>query len=154
MNILIFMVLLILFVLLPVLEIAILIKIGGLVGIWGTLGFLLTTALIGGFLIKRHGLRTILDAGNALDRRSSALDEVFRGVCFVLAGILLLTPGLLTDLVGLLFLIRPIRQLVRHRLSRHFTHFSFGPAHDSAEPLDTDATIEGNFNEIDAKDQS
>jgi len=154
MNIFIFMVLLILFVLMPVLEIAILIKMGGLVGIWGTLGFLLTTAFIGGFLIRRHGLRTILDAGNALNRRSSALDEVFRGVCFVVSGILLLTPGLLTDLVGLLLLIRPIRLLVRHRLLRHLTHFSSGPGYDSAEPLATDATIEGDFNEIDPKDQS
>ena len=106
------LILILLFVGVPVLEIAVFIQAGNIIGLWPTLAAILATAIIGGALIRAQGLATIARARESLDRGRAPVREVFTGICLLLAGALLLTPGFLTDSAGFLLLIPPFRQVL------------------------------------------
>lgn len=105
-------ILILIFVGVPVLEIAIFIQAGEIVGLWPTLAGIVATAIIGGALIRAQGLATIARARQSLDRGQAPVHEVFTGICLLLAGALLLTPGFLTDSIGFLLLIPPFRRVL------------------------------------------
>lgn len=113
---------LILFVLLivvPLAEIATFIQIGDLIGLWPTLLTVVATALIGGFLLRQQGLRTLNKARAELSHNRMPMRSLFDGLCLFAAGLVLLTPGFLTDAVGLLLLVPFVRKVIAERLLRH-----------------------------------
>lgn len=105
-------ILILIFVGVPVLEIAVFIQAGNIFGLWPTLAAILATAIIGGALIRAQGLATVARARQSLNQGQAPVREVFTGICLLLAGALLLTPGFLTDSVGFLLLIPPVRQVL------------------------------------------
>lgn len=105
-------ILILIFVGVPVLEIAVFIQAGDIFGLWPTLAAIVATAIIGGALIRAQGLATVTRARQSLDRGQAPVREVFTGICLLLAGALLLTPGFLTDSVGFLLLVPPFRQVL------------------------------------------
>jgi len=104
--------LILVFIGVPILEIALFIQAGDLFGLWPTLAAIVATAIIGGALIRAQGLATIARARHSLDQGQAPVQEVFTGICLLLAGALLMTPGFLTDSVGFLLLIPPVRRFL------------------------------------------
>jgi UPF0716 protein FxsA len=107
-----FFLFLILFTVLPALEIYFLIKIGGLIGAPATLGCVLLTGIAGAALARSQGFRVIGDIQRAFARGVPPARELFHGALVLVGGVVLLTPGFITDLMGLLLLIPPIRALI------------------------------------------
>ncbi len=103
----------------PVIEIAVFIEIGGWIGLWPTLGLIVATAMAGTALLRQQGLSTLARARETVERGKMPVREVADGVCLLVAGALLLTPGFVTDAAGVLLLVPPVRHaLLRWALAR------------------------------------
>jgi len=100
----------------PIIEIALFIEIGGYIGLWPTLATILVTAVIGAALVRRQGLATLAKAQAEVDAGRPPVRELFDGVCILIAGALLLTPGFMTDAVGLALLVPGFRTVLGRRL--------------------------------------
>ncbi len=98
----------------PILEIAVFIKAGEIVGLWPTLAIVVLTAIIGAALLRAQGLATLARARHSLDRGELPVEEVFTGLCLLVAGAFLLTPGFVTDSLGFLLFLPPVRQAIGH----------------------------------------
>ncbi|MBK3732227.1 FxsA family protein [Azospirillum brasilense] len=101
--------LLLLFLLLPIAEIATFIEVGDWIGAGPTVGLVILSAILGSVLIRWQGLSVLKRAQASAERGESPVGAVFEGFCVVVAGLLLIIPGFLTDIVGLLLFVRPIR---------------------------------------------
>ena len=151
-----------LFVGVPLLEIAVFVAVGGEIGLWPTLGAVVATALAGSVLLRVQGLSTLYRAREHMERGELPVKELFDGVCLVFAGALLLTPGFITDGVGLLLFLPPFRAAIRRGLASLFaargtvrtfrahgpgggpdggSHGSGGPAPPGGKTIDGDFTV-------------
>ncbi len=113
------LILLALFIGLPLLEVAVFIQVGGAIGVWPTIAATVATALAGSLLLRAQGLTVLTRARAQMDQGQLPAREMFEGVCLVLAGALLLVPGFVTDVIGLLLFIPPVRELLRLMIARH-----------------------------------
>ncbi len=104
--------LILIFVGVPILEIAVFIQAGDIFGLWPTLAAVVVTAVVGAALLRAQGLAALGRARRQLDRGQIPIAEVITGVCLLVGGALLLTPGFVTDTVGFLLLIPPVRQFI------------------------------------------
>lgn len=102
----------------PLIEIGLFIEIGGLIGLWPTLAVVLLTAALGSWQLRAQGLTTLARARQQLDRGELPTRELFDGFCLVIAGAMLLTPGFMTDVIGLALFVPAIRNSVRRFLAR------------------------------------
>lgn len=97
------------FLAIPFIEIAVYIEVGGEFGIGPTLAATLLTAVIGTILMRTQGLATLNAVRRSVDKGEMPVRSAFDGACQLIAGILLLTPGFVTDMVGLLLFVPPVR---------------------------------------------
>jgi UPF0716 protein FxsA len=105
--------------LLPLIEIAVFIWIGGLIGVLPTILLTVLTALAGTIMLRQQGLSLLTRMQQELDAGRSPGNEVMQGAMIVLASIFLLIPGFVTDAVGLLLFVPPVREaLARFIISR------------------------------------
>ncbi len=105
----------------PLVEIAVLIKAGSAFGFWITLGLVLATGAFGVSVLMRHGLKSTFKVQEAMVRGEAPLAPMLDGALVATAGILLITPGLCADAVGLVLLFPPLRRfLARVVLQRVF----------------------------------
>ena len=102
--------LILIFIGVPILEIAVFIQAGKLIGLWPTLAAVVVTAVVGVALLRAQGLAALGRARRQLDQGQIPVAEVFTGLCLLIAGALLLTPGFITDTAGFLLLIPPVQQ--------------------------------------------
>jgi UPF0716 protein FxsA len=100
------------FVAVPLLELALLIKVGQSIGFWSTLAIIVVTAGLGVAVMQSHGLKTMQRAQASLAEGKPPVQSVVDGTFVMFAGLLLISPGLMTDVAGLLLLIPPLRRLV------------------------------------------
>jgi UPF0716 protein FxsA len=100
------------FVAVPLLELALLIKVGQSIGFWSTMGIIVVTAALGVAVMQSHGLKAMQRAQASLAEGKTPVDSVVDGTFVLFAGLLLISPGLITDLLGLLLLIPPVRRVV------------------------------------------
>ena len=107
------------FIAIPLLEIAVFIEVGGFIGLWWTLVVVVGTAFAGTYMLRRQGLATLRRAQDNMAEGRMPLREVFDGLCLLIAGALLLTPGFVTDLAGALLLMPPVRLLLGQLVARH-----------------------------------
>ena len=108
----------VLFVLTQIAEIWLLIQVGHAIGGWQTLALLVLDSLLGAALLRHEGRRAWRAFRLALSERRVPAREVADGAMILVGGTLLLTPGFLSDLVGVLFLLPPTRALLRPVLTR------------------------------------
>jgi UPF0716 protein FxsA len=108
-----------LFVGVPLLELFILVQMGQLVGVWPTIGLVVLTGATGAALARLEGLRTIWKLRGELARGRLPGAALLDGFAILLGGALLLTPGILTDLVGFSFLLPPTRKALLARIRRN-----------------------------------
>ncbi len=100
------------FIVVPMLELVLLIKIGQGIGVWATAALVVGTALTGAFIISRQSLAVVRRTLEALSEGRPPVEPVLDGLFLLVAGALLLTPGLLTDAVALVLLVPPLRRLI------------------------------------------
>ena len=111
--------LLILFITVPVVELFLFMKIGSKIGIVPTFGIILVTGILGAWLTKFQGMRTLARYQQAMAEGRLPHEEVMDGLMILLAGAVLLTPGFLTDAVGFSLLIPGVRAVVRKWLAHY-----------------------------------
>ncbi|MEL6298176.1 MAG: FxsA family protein [Pseudomonadota bacterium] len=102
--------LVLLFIAVPLVELALLIRLGNWLGLWPTLGIIVATAIAGTALLRQQGIGTLNRALASLNQGEAPVGPMVEGILLLIAGAFLLTPGILTDFVGGLILIPPIRQ--------------------------------------------
>ncbi len=100
-----------LFTLIPIVELYLLIKIGGMIGAFNTILIILVTAIFGAYLTKSQGFIVINRIRQALNEGRMPGSELLHGLCVLLGGFTLLTPGFITDFFGLSMLLPPIREI-------------------------------------------
>jgi UPF0716 protein FxsA len=110
--------LVVLFIVLPIAEIYVIIKIGGLIGILPTIGLLVLDAFLGAAMLRSQGRGVWRRFNEALAAGRIPGREIFDGAMVILGGALLITPGFITDVFGLLLLIPPSRAMFRGLVSR------------------------------------
>ena len=110
--------LVLLFIVVPIAELALLIQVGQLIGVWWTIGLLIADAVLGSWLLRAQGRAAWRRFNEALGTGRLPHREVLDGVLIIFGGALLLTPGFITDIFGLLFLIPPTRAVMRRLLVR------------------------------------
>ena len=113
-----FLRLLALFILLPVIELALLVQLGQWVGVAWTVLIVVATGFLGATLARRQGLRTWLGIQAELRAGRMPAAALLDGLLILIGGIVLLTPGILTDLCGFALLAPPVRRGLRSRLRK------------------------------------
>lgn len=156
-----FPILLFLFIAVPVIEIALFIQVGGVLGVWPTIALVLLTAIVGASLVRSQGLQTLLTVQQRLAQGQLPAQQILEGVMLAVAGVLLLTPGFFTDILGMLVLLpAPRAYLAKQLIGRvvvgniHASGAGFeqpNPFHDRANPNGT--IYEGEFERKDDQDQ-
>jgi UPF0716 protein FxsA len=147
-----------LFIVIPIVELWVIIEIGSLIGVWPTIALLIADALLGSLLLRHQGRGAWRRFNEALTSHRFPGREVADGLLIAIGGTLLLTPGFVTDVFGLILLVPPTRAIVR-RLMRGYVTRRFvivgapgpGPAPPSgpsARAYDYDSTAE----EVDGED--
>ncbi len=101
---------------LPFIEIAVFIKVGELVGVWPTVALALFGSAAGVIVVRAAGFAMLGRARAAVARNEPPVDELLDGLCILLAGILLIVPGFVSDVLGLVLLVPWIRRHVRRRI--------------------------------------
>ncbi|KAA9031706.1 FxsA family protein [Niallia endozanthoxylica] len=106
-------VLILLFILIPAAEIGVLLLSGNTIGIWPTVVLLIATGVLGSYLAKKQGMNTLRKVQEQLQYGRMPGDEILNGVCILLGGVMLLSPGFLTDIFGLILLLPPTRAAMK-----------------------------------------
>lgn len=107
------------FIIVPIAEIAIFIGVGGAIGLWNTLALIVLTAIAGTALLRAQGLSTLRRAQESFARHVFPMNELFDGLCLLVAGLMLLTPGFATDAAGLALFVPWIRARLRRSMLRY-----------------------------------
>jgi UPF0716 protein FxsA len=118
--------LLFLFLAYPMLELALLIKVGSAIGLWLLIGLIFLTAAAGVLVLRRQGLTFLSRMSAAMAEGRPPVAAVFDSALVGTAGMLLIAPGLITDVLGAVLLLPPARQMIMRWASR----FSELPGHD------------------------
>ena len=111
-------VLALLFLVVPFAELFVLLQVGRAIGALETIGLLVLVSIVGAWLVKREGLGVLRRAEERLRQGGMPGRELVDGVMILFAGALLLTPGFLTDILGILLLLPPVRAGLRSSVVR------------------------------------
>ena len=117
--------LLLLFVFLPMIELYLLIMLGARIGPMPTIGLIVLTGVIGATLARQQGLSTLAKIQNELKQGRAPTQELVEGAMIVVGGLVLLTPGILTDIFGFAMMVPGFRRSLANqckvRMPRGFT---------------------------------
>jgi UPF0716 protein FxsA len=102
-----------LFTLIPVIELALLVKVGDRIGVAPTIAVVLGTGAAGAWLARSQGLRALQRLQEAVRTAQFPREEIFDGILILAGGLLLLTPGFLTDILGFCALVPGSRYLLK-----------------------------------------
>ena len=119
----------------PILEIAIFIQAGGWFGLWPTIFIVIVTAMVGSWLIRQQGRAILYQAQNQINQGKMPMMSLLSGICLLVAGAFLITPGFLTDALGFLLLVPTIRLYFGQWVLRIlFSHLRFDVASEGIDP--------------------
>ena len=107
-----FKILFLLFLTVPLVEIYFLIQVGQEIGAFSTVLLCILTAALGAILLRIQGILTLLRAREKLQRGEIPADNLLEGLILLISGVLLLTPGFVTDVLGFLCLVPSLRSLL------------------------------------------
>jgi len=105
--------LLLLFIIIPAIELILLIEIGQVIGTLPTIGLIVFTGILGAFLARRQGIQVLSRIRRQMQSGQLPADPIFDGAIILVAGAFLMTPGILTDTLGCLFLIPATRRIIK-----------------------------------------
>jgi UPF0716 protein FxsA len=132
--------LLLLFTLVPLIELYILIRVGEVIGVWATIALVICTGILGASLTRLEAIRVFRQVQAELRNGRVPTAGLLDGLLVVVAGAVLLTPGLITDILGFLLLFPPSRRRVRDLVVRAASR-RFGDSH--SEVIDVGWRREG-----------
>ncbi|HET6612619.1 MAG TPA: FxsA family protein [Kofleriaceae bacterium] len=112
------LVLVALFIIIPVVEIAVILQVGSALGVVPTVALLLGIAVVGGVVARRQGVRAIQDVRAAMLSGQKVGTRVVSAALVLVAAVLMIAPGFVTDAVGILLLAPPVRGLVARVIAR------------------------------------
>ncbi len=142
-----FPILLLLFIFVPIIEIGLFIQVGGFLGLWPTIALVLVTAFVGASLVRSQGLQTLMSVQSRMQQGELPAQQIFEGVMLAVAGVLLLTPGFLTDALGMLVLLpAPRAAIAKYLMSKMVVksvgaggfHGNFGGGSFGQSPFEND----------------
>ncbi len=118
---------LLLFIIVPLIELYLIIVVGGAIGALWTVLLVILTAVIGVSLLRIQGMSTLTRAQKNMAQGQIPAMEMMEGIALAVAGVLLITPGFITDAIGFLFLLPGSRQaIIRYILARSSVQAGFG----------------------------
>lgn len=112
--------LLLAFLIVPIIELYLFVEVSNQIGFGAALLWIVGVSVVGAWLVKREGMSAFRRANEKVARGDVPTDELITGILILFAGALMLTPGFLTDVVGMFLLFPPSRALVRRRLRSRF----------------------------------
>ena len=142
--------LVVLFITVPILELFVILQIGGEIGVGWTIALLIADSILGSMLMRSQGRAAWRRFNDALQAGRPPAREVLDGVLIIFGGALLLTPGFVTDVVGLTFLLPPTRAVLRRLLVRRFAHRMIVSA-TGRRPGGRRYDVEGQATEVDPR---
>lgn len=116
-----FRLLFIFFIIIPIIEITVLMQVGALLGVWPTIAIVILTAWLGAKYVRQQGIATLNSVQTKMAQGQMPSDEIVTGLVLLVAGVLLVTPGFVTDLLGLSLLIPAVRQAIAGSVKSHIT---------------------------------
>lgn len=147
-------VLLLLFIAVPIIELAAILQVGDWIGFWPTLGLLILDSILGSILLRTQSRAVWRRFTATLSAGRPPAREVLDGVLVIAGGVALLTPGFVTDIFGILFLLPPTRAVVRtllvRRLGRRMMVSVAGsmPGGARRSPTGQDYDVDGTAQEV------
>jgi UPF0716 protein FxsA len=139
--------LVLLFIAVPIVEIYVIIQVGEAIGALWTIALLVADSILGSVLMRAQGRAAWRRFNAAIAQGRVPAREVLDGVLVVFGGALLLTPGFVTDIFGLIFLLPPTRTVVRRLLVRRFA----GRVRVSGPPGASGFDVDGTAHEVDPR---
>ena len=114
-----FRVLFLFFVIVPIIEISVLMHVGQWLGAWPTIAIVILTAWLGAKYVRQQGLATLQSVQAKMAQGEMPSGEIITGVMLLVAGVLLVTPGFVTDIFGLSLLVPTIRSALMKAVQKH-----------------------------------
>ena len=111
-------VLFVVFLVVPFLELFVILQVGHAIGALNTVALLILVSMVGAWLVKREGIAVLRRAQERMAEGTVPGRELVDGVLILLAGALLITPGFLSDVLGVLLLLPPVRAVLRGTVTR------------------------------------
>jgi UPF0716 protein FxsA len=108
-----------LFIIIPIIEITLLINIGEVIGAWPTIAIVIITAWLGAKNVRQQGLVTMQSVQTKMAQGEMPSAEIVTGLMLMVAGVLLVTPGFVTDILGLLLLVPSVRKALGCSVQKH-----------------------------------
>lgn len=140
---------LLIFILAPIVEIWLMIDIGSVIGAGWTVLAIISTAIIGASLVRFQGMGVYTRLNQTAAKGELPAMEMIEGMALFISGLLLITPGFITDTLGFLILIPPLRRWFALNMLKRF--FIVPGASDQSGPFSSEhkTTIEGEYRRID-----
>ncbi len=107
------------FAVIPVIELALLIKIGSVIGTLNTIIIVILTAVVGAYMVKLEGIAVMYRIQENMQQGTFPAEELINGMMILMAGVLLLTPGFFTDVVGFLMVFPVSRSVIKRIAGRY-----------------------------------
>ena len=145
----IFRYLFVLFLTIPLIEIYFLIQVGEVIGAWPTVLLVVITAVLGVWLLRWQGLSTLTRVQTSLQHGELPAQAMLEGMLLLVAGALLLTPGFVTDAIGFMILVPPLRHRMAGWLLQRGLLQAGMPPGSSSSSHHEQRTIEGEFEKRD-----
>lgn len=156
------MLIFIIFIVIPLIEISLFISVGEEIGLAETLLLCFLTAMIGGYFVKQQGISTLINVQHSVEKGGFPAQEIFDGICIVVAGATLITPGFFTDAVGFLLLVPAFRQWIRPHIAKmaekhmHIHTYSSRAHHNNRDndynTIHDPDVIDADYERLDEKD--
>ncbi len=118
-GVIMFRILFIFFIIIPIIEIAVIMQVGALIGAWPTLAIVILTAWFGAKKVREQGLATLTSVQTKMAQGEMPSDEIITGVMLLISGVLLVTPGFVTDAFGLALLFPRVRGVIVNAFKKH-----------------------------------
>ncbi|WP_417361316.1 FxsA family protein [Gallaecimonas pentaromativorans] len=137
-----------LFLIVPFVEITLLIKLGGMIGVVPTIALMIITAVIGARLVRQAGFSTWMEAQRRMAAGEMPGQQICEGLVLLIAGVMLVTPGLLTDIAGIALLLPSVRRKLAAQLGKRMlvqTVAGTGPMGGQQGQHREHSTIDGEF---------
>jgi UPF0716 protein FxsA len=107
-----------LFLVVPLVELFVIIQVGQAIGALNTIGILIVDSIVGGWLMKREGLAALRRFQAKVANAQLPENELIDGFLILFGGALMLTPGFLSDILGIVLLLPPVRAVIRPIVKR------------------------------------
>ena len=132
----------------PFLEVVVFMEVGGRIGVTATIAIIVLTSIIGTALLRIQGLGVLNRVRAAMARGEMPVGEVFEGLCLLIAGIVFLTPGFVTDAIGALLFVPPVRRLLSWWIARRIVASGSVSVHRGPINPSGPVQIEGEYTEV------